>query len=77
MCYSPNFDTVEKWAKEFRTDIKPPMKVFLTLYVTHFFKNGMLDERFLNLEKKYGYSGLAIFASQLVTDDLVEKLGKR
>ncbi len=77
MCYSPNFDTVERWAKEFRTDIKPPMKVFLTLYVTHFFKDGKLDERFLNLEKKYNYSGLAIFASQLVTDDLVEKLGKK
>jgi uncharacterized lipoprotein YddW (UPF0748 family) len=77
MCYSPNFDTVERWAKEFRTDIKPPMKVFLTLYVTHFYKDGKLDERFLNLEKKYGYSGLAIFASQLVTDDLVEKLVKR
>lgn len=76
MCYSPNFDTVERWAKEFRTDIKPPMKVMLTLYVTHFYKDGKLDERFLNLEKKYGYSGLAIFASQLVTDDLAEKLGK-
>ena len=76
MCYSPNFETVEKWAKEFRTDIKPPMKVFLTLYVTHFYKDGKLDERFLNLEKKYNYTGLAIFASQLVTDDLAEKLGK-
>jgi uncharacterized lipoprotein YddW (UPF0748 family) len=77
MCYSPNFDTVEKWAKEFRTDIKPPMKVFLTLYVTHFYKDGKLDERFLNLEKKYGYTGLAIFASQLLTDDLAERLGKK
>ncbi len=77
MCYSPNFDTVERWAKEFRADIKPPMKVFLTLYVTHFYKDGKLDERFLNLEKKYNYNGLAIFASQLVTDDLVEKLGKK
>jgi uncharacterized lipoprotein YddW (UPF0748 family) len=77
MCYSPNFETVERWAKEFRADIKPPMKVFLTLYVTHFYKDGKLDERFLNLEKKYNYSGLAIFASQLVTDDLIEKLGKR
>lgn len=77
MCYSPNFDTVEKWAKEFRTDIKPPMKVFLTLYVTHFYKDGKLDERFLNLEKKYNYSGLAIFASQLVNDDLAEKLGSK
>jgi uncharacterized lipoprotein YddW (UPF0748 family) len=77
MCYSPNFETVERWAKEFRADIKPPMKVFLTLYVTHFYKDGKLDERFLNLEKKYNYSGLAIFASQLVTDDLIEKLGKK
>jgi uncharacterized lipoprotein YddW (UPF0748 family) len=77
MCYSPNFETVERWAKEFRADIKPPMKVFLTLYVTHFYKDGKLDERFLNLEKKYNYSGLAIFASQLVTDDLVEKLAKK
>jgi uncharacterized lipoprotein YddW (UPF0748 family) len=77
MCYSPNFDTVERWAKEFRTDIKPPMKVMLTLYVTHFYKDGKLDERFLNLEKKYNYSGLAIFASQLVTDDLAEKLGNK
>ncbi|NJM54102.1 MAG: hypothetical protein HC846_12400, partial [Blastocatellia bacterium] len=77
MCYSPNFDTVEKWAKEFRTDIKPPMKVMLTLYVTHFYKDGKLDERFLNLEKKYNYSGLAIFASQLVTEDLAEKLGSK
>jgi uncharacterized lipoprotein YddW (UPF0748 family) len=76
MCYSPNFDTVERWAKEFRTDIKPPMKVMLTLYVTHFYKDAKLDERFLNLEKKYGYSGLAIFASQLVTDDLAVKLNK-
>ena len=77
MCYSPNFEKVEAWAKEFRGDIKPPMKVFLTLYVTHFYKDGVLDERFLNLEKKYGYDGLAIFASQLVTDDLAEKLGKK
>lgn len=77
MCYSTNFETVEKWAKEFRRDIKPPMKVFLTLYVTHFYKDGKLDERFLNLEKKYGYSGLAIFASQLVTDDLADKLSKK
>lgn len=75
MCYSPNFDTVERWAKEFRRDIKPPMKVYLTLYVTHFYKNGTLDARFLDLEKKYDYTGLAIFASQLVTDDLAEKLG--
>jgi uncharacterized lipoprotein YddW (UPF0748 family) len=77
MCYSPNFDTVERWAKEFRTDIKPPMKVMLTLYVSHFYKDNKLDERFLNLEKKYNYSGLAIFASQLVTDDLAYKLGKK
>jgi uncharacterized lipoprotein YddW (UPF0748 family) len=77
MCYSPNFDTVEKWAKEFRGEIKPPMKVFLTLYVTHFYKDGKLDERFLNLETKYGYDGLAIFASQLVTDDLADILGKK
>ncbi|MBK8813252.1 MAG: family 10 glycosylhydrolase [Acidobacteria bacterium] len=75
MCYSPNFDTVDRWAKEFRREIKPPMKVYLTLYVTHFYKNNSLDERFLNVEKKYGYDGLAIFASQLVTDDLAEKLG--
>ena len=75
MCYSPNVDTVDRWAKEFRRDIKPPMKVYLTLYVTHFYKNNSLDERFLNVEKKYGYDGLAIFASQLVTDDLAEKLG--
>ncbi|MBK8148468.1 MAG: family 10 glycosylhydrolase [Acidobacteria bacterium] len=75
MCYSPNFDTVDRWAKEFRREIKPPMKVYLTLYVTHFYKNNALDERFLNVEKKYGYDGLAIFASQLLTDDLAEKLG--
>jgi hypothetical protein len=50
------------------------MKVMLTLYVTHFYKDGKLDERFLNLEKKYNYSGLAIFASQLVTEDLAVKL---
>jgi uncharacterized lipoprotein YddW (UPF0748 family) len=75
MCYSPNLDKVDAWAKEFRRDIKPPMKVYLTLYVTHFYKNNALDERFLSLEKKYGYDGLAIFASQLVSDDLAEKLG--
>ncbi len=74
MCYSPNFEKVEASAKEFRGDIKPPMKVFLTLYVTHFYKDGVLDERFLNQEKKYGYDGLAIFASQLITDYLAGKL---
>lgn len=74
MCYSPNFDTVERWAKEFRRDIKPPMKVFLTLYVSHFYKDGKLDERFLKLQKTYNYDGLAIFASQLVNEDLAEKL---
>ncbi len=77
MCYSPTFETVERWAKEFRAEIKPPMKVFLTLYVSHFYKDGKLDERFLNLKDKYGYDGLAIFASQLISDDLVEKLGKK
>ncbi len=70
------FDRVEKKAKEFRTDFKPPVKVFLTLFVTHFDKDGKLDERFLNFEKKYNYSGLAIFASQLVTDQLTDKRGK-
>ena len=64
-------------SKEFRAEIKPPMKVFLTLYVTHFYKDGKLDERFLNLKDKYGYDGLAIFASQLISEDLVEKLGKK
>ena len=77
MCYSPSFEKVEGWAKEFRAEIKPPMKVFLTLYVTHFYKDGKLDERFLNLKDKYGYDGLAIFASQLISDDLVEKLVKK
>ena len=77
MCYSPSFEKVEGWAKEFRAEIKPPMKVFLTLYVTHFYKDGKLDERFLNLKDKYGYDGVAIFASQLISDDLVEKLVKK
>lgn len=77
MLYSPNFEKVEAWAQEFRAGVKPPMKVFLTLYVSHFYKNGNLDERFLNLEEKYGYDGTAIFAAQLLADDLIEKLAKR
>lgn len=79
MLYSPNFERVEAWAREFRAEIKPPLKIFLTLYVSHFYdaRTNRLDERFLNLEKKYGYDGTAFFAAQLLTDDLIEKLMKR
>lgn len=79
MLYSPNFERVEAWAKEFRAEIKPPMKIYLTLYVSHFYdaKTEKLDRRFLDLEKKYGYDGAAFFAAQLLTDDLIEKLARK
>ena len=78
MLYSPKFETVETWAREFRREIPPSVKVNATFFISHFYdrKTGAVDERFLELKKKYDYDGIAFFAAQLLTDDLIEKLGK-
>ena len=33
-----------------------------------------VDARYLAIEKKYGFDGVGLFASQLLTDDLAEHL---
>lgn len=78
MLYSPKFETVENWAREFRREIALPTKVNATFFISHFYdaQTKTLDERYLQIKNKYGYDGIAFFAAQLLTDDLIEKLGK-
>lgn len=78
MLYSPVYKTVEKWASEFRREIPKETKVNATFFISHFYnaKTRQTDERFLQLQQKYGYDGFGLFAAQLLTDDLIERLGK-
>lgn len=78
MLYSPDFATVEKWASEFRREIPKNTQVNATFFISHFYdaKTRQTDERFLALRQKYGYDGIGLFAAQLLTDDLIQMLGK-
>ncbi len=78
MLYSTSFETVDAWASEFRREISAPTKVNAAFYVSHFYdaKNSKIDARFLEIPSKYKYDGVAFFAAQLLTDDLIEQLGK-
>jgi uncharacterized lipoprotein YddW (UPF0748 family) len=78
MLYSMSFETVDTWASEFRREIPAAVKVNAAFYVSHFYdtKTGKVDARFLEIPSKYKYDGVAFFAAQLLTDDLIEQLGK-
>ena len=78
MLYSPRFETVDVWAKEFRRDIPRATRVNPAFFIAHFYdrETGKIDDRYLEIQTKYGYDGVAFFAAQLLTDDLIERLGK-
>jgi hypothetical protein len=78
MLYSRDYNRVESWAKEFREAIKPPVRVYPAFFIGHFYEaqTRKLDERYLQIEKKFDFDGIGFFAAQSLTDNLVERLAR-
>ena len=76
MLYSPNFERVDEWAREFREGIGRGTRVYPALFIGHLYdpKAGRLDERYLRLMRKHDFDGVGLFAAQLLTDDLIARL---
>lgn len=76
MLYSKDYNRVDAWAKEFRTGIPARTKVYPALFIGHFYNapEKKLDGRYPAIEQKFKFDGIAFFAAQSLTDDLIEKL---
>jgi uncharacterized lipoprotein YddW (UPF0748 family) len=76
MLYSEDYVRVDSWAREFREGIGRRTRVYPALYIGHFYNPqlGSFDSRYLELKTKYEFEGVGLFAAQLLTDDLVERL---
>lgn len=79
MLYSTNYGKVEAWAKEFKADVAPKTRVYPALFIGHFYKaqSKEFNPAYLDLEQKFGFDGFGVFASQSLTDDLIDTLAKR
>ncbi len=80
MIYSPNYERVEAWAKDFQKELSgTKVRIYPALYIGHFYKpdTKTLNAGYLDLEKKLKFGGFGLFAAQSLTDDLVEKLSQR
>jgi uncharacterized lipoprotein YddW (UPF0748 family) len=77
MLYSTNFDRAETWAKDFRRDVAPQIKIYPALFIGHFYSAKTFDQRYLDLQTKFKFDGFGLFAAQSLTDDLIERLAKR
>jgi uncharacterized lipoprotein YddW (UPF0748 family) len=79
MLYSKDYKRVEGWAKDFRRDVPAKTKIYPALFIGHFYESSdkRLDERYLDLQTKFKFDGVAFFAAQSLTTDLIEKLSKK
>lgn len=79
MLYSTNFGKVESWAKDFKRDVSPKTKIYPALFIGHFYKaqTKEFNPAYLDLQGRFGFNGFGVFASQSLTDDLIETLSKR
>jgi len=79
MLYSADYNRVESWAKEFRSEVAPETKIYPAIFIGHFYndKENKYDERYLQLAEKFKFDGFGLFAAQSLTDDLIEKLRKK
>jgi uncharacterized lipoprotein YddW (UPF0748 family) len=79
MLYSTNFGRVESWAKEFKADVSPKTRIYPAFFIGHFYKaqSKEFNPAYLDLEKKLGFNGFGVFASQSLTDDLIQTLADR
>lgn len=76
MVYSTDYERVENWAKDFRRDASRKIKIYPAIFIGHFYnqKENKFDRRYLDLESKFNFDGIGLFAAQSLTDDLIEKL---
>lgn len=79
MLYSTNFSKVDAWAKEFKRDASPRTKIYPALFIGHFYKaqTNEFNPDYLGVQTKYSFNGFGVFASQSLTDNLIEILSKR
>lgn len=79
MLYSTDYGKVEKWARDFRRDVAPRTKVYPAIFIGHFYnkKEPKFDKRYLQIEQKFRFDGVGLFAAQSLTDDLIEKLNEK
>ncbi len=79
MLYSTDYSRVENWAREFRRDVPQKTKIYPAVFIGHFYshKDKKFDERYLNLQTKFEFNGVGLFAAQSLTDELIEKLSRK
>jgi uncharacterized lipoprotein YddW (UPF0748 family) len=76
MLYSTNYQKVETWANDFRRDASAKTKIYPAIFIGHFYneKENKFDRRYLDIERKFNFGGVGLFAAQSLTDDLIERL---
>lgn len=76
MVYSRDYERVEKWTREFRELVDPKVKVAPAIFIPHFYdeKSGVYDEKYIGLDRKFKLDGYGLFASQFLSDGLIERL---
>jgi uncharacterized lipoprotein YddW (UPF0748 family) len=79
MLYSRDVKKVERWAADFKRDVSPQTKIYPAFFIGHFYdtNNKTLNEDYLKIQEKNKFDGIAFFAAQSLTDDLIEKLAKK
>lgn len=79
MLYSTDYSRVEVWARDFRRDVPAKTKIYPAVFIGHFYnqKDKKFDARYLDLQKKFEFQGVGLFAAQSLTDELIEKLNQK
>jgi uncharacterized lipoprotein YddW (UPF0748 family) len=79
MLYNRDINRVEKWARDFRRDVSSKTKIYPALFIGHFYdaNEKKLNQSYLEIEKKFAFDGMAFFAAQSLTDDLIKKLAQK
>jgi uncharacterized lipoprotein YddW (UPF0748 family) len=79
MLYNRDIKRVEMWAKDFRADTSPKTKIYPAFFIGHFYDatEKKMNEAYLQVPAKFNFNGIAFFASQSLTDDLIERLSKQ
>ena len=78
MLYSTDYGKVKNWARDFRRDASPKVKIYPAIFIGHFYNQtaNKLDRRYLDIEREFDFDGFGLFAAQSLTDDLIEKIRK-
>lgn len=79
MLYSTDYSRVERWAQDFRRDVSDRTKIYPAIFIGHFYneKERKFDSRYLQIEQKFRFDGVGLFAAQSLTDDLIGKLNEK